>query len=59
MDAAGHRVAATVYPETDDMGEHEVQRYISELLRTLVVYWFATNQRYGARGRQPVLARGV
>jgi Uma2 family endonuclease len=50
MDAAGHTLDATVYPETDDMGEHEVQRYISELLRALVVYWFATNQRVGHAG---------
>jgi hypothetical protein len=45
MDAAGHRVAATVYPETDDMGEHETQRYISELLRALVIYLLAQRGR--------------
>ena len=50
MDVAGHTLDATVYPETDDMGEHEVQRYISELLRALVVYWLATNQRTGHTG---------
>jgi len=45
MDAAGHHVAATVYPETDDLGEHETQRYISELLRALVIGLFAQRGR--------------
>ena len=32
----------TVYPETDDMGEHELQRFIIELLRPLVERWLRT-----------------
>ncbi len=29
------------YPETDDMGEHELQRLIAEFLRPLLERWFA------------------
>ena len=45
MDAAGQRADATEYPETDAKGEHETQRYISELVRALAVALFAQRGR--------------
>ena len=57
MDAAGHHAAATVYPETDAMGEHETQRYIAELLRALIVYWFALHKRVAHVGANQFVYR--
>lgn len=30
-----------VYPETDRMGEHEIQRFIAELLRPMIAHYLA------------------
>ncbi|MBX3212044.1 MAG: Uma2 family endonuclease [Labilithrix sp.] len=34
--------AVAIYPENDDMGEHELQRYIAELLRPLLARFLAS-----------------
>lgn len=39
MTAAARRVDPIYYPETDDMGEDALQRFIAELLRPLVAMW--------------------
>lgn len=39
MNVAAKRIDAIEYPASDDMGEHEVQRFISELLRALIERW--------------------
>jgi hypothetical protein len=57
MDAAGHHASATEYPETDEMGEHETQRYISELLRALIVYWFVLHKRVAHVGANQFVYR--
>lgn len=49
MSATAKRAAAVVYPETDDMGEHKLQRFIAELLRPLVERWL----RLASRDRVP------
>ena len=36
MSALSKPLAPVVYPETDDMGEHELQRFITELLRPMI-----------------------
>ncbi len=38
------------YPETDDMGEHELQRYIAELLRPLLERWLGEQRRVAHAG---------
>jgi len=42
---AATRIDWVDYPETDDMGEHELQRFISELLRELLVTWLLVRMR--------------
>lgn len=44
MDAARH-IDRTFYPSEDKVGEHEVQRYIAELLRPLLARWLAEQGR--------------
>jgi hypothetical protein len=39
MGNAAKRLEAVYYPETDDTGEHELQRFIAELLRPLIAAW--------------------
>jgi len=41
MSAAAKRRPAVVYPETDRMGEHELQRLIAELLRPMLARYLA------------------
>ena len=42
MTTAARRRVYARYPETDYMGEHELQRLIAELLRPLLERWFAS-----------------
>lgn len=39
MPARAKSLDPVVYPETDHMGEHELQRFIAELLRPLIERW--------------------
>lgn len=39
-----------VYPVTDDMGEHEIQRLIAELLRPMLARWLADRRIVGHAG---------
>jgi len=41
MSAAARKRSAVVYPETDRMGEHEIQRLIAELLRPMIARFLA------------------
>ena len=41
MSAAAKKRPAVVYPETDRMGEHEIQRFIAELLRPMIARYLA------------------
>ena len=50
MDTAKPLPAPVVYPETDDMGEHELQRYIAELLRPLLERWLGEQRRVAHAG---------
>lgn len=46
MDSTARRIDPTHYPsEDDDVGEHEVQRYIAELLRPLLARWLSEQGR--------------
>jgi hypothetical protein len=45
MDAAKHLPATVVYPETDEMGEHQTQFRIAVLLVPLVMAWLALKGR--------------
>ncbi len=45
MDAAKHLSAPVIYPETDDMGEHETQFKIAQLLVPLLVTLLAMQKR--------------
>jgi len=45
MDAAKHLPATVVYPETDEMGEHQTQFRIAVLLVPLVMAWLALQGR--------------
>jgi len=41
MTVAGHRrTEPVIYPSTDHMGEHEIQRYLTEVLRPLLAQLF-------------------
>lgn len=50
MGATAKHVGRVHYPETDDMGEHELQRYIAELLRPLLERWLAEQRRVAHAG---------
>jgi hypothetical protein len=41
---AKQRVRPVVYPDTDHMGEHEIQRFIAELLRPMIARYLAARQ---------------
>ena len=50
MGATAKRMDRVHYPETDDLGEHELQRFIAELLRPLVERWLAEQKRVAHAG---------
>jgi hypothetical protein len=49
MDAAT-TLDTVEYPASDDMGEHEVQRFITELLRALIERWLRAQRRVAHAG---------
>ncbi|MBI5518331.1 MAG: Uma2 family endonuclease [Deltaproteobacteria bacterium] len=50
MVAAAKQADAVWYPETDEMGEHALQRFIAELLRGVLVRWFRAQGRVAFAG---------
>ncbi len=50
MGVAAKRIDAVHYPESDDMGEHELQRFIAELLRPLIARWLQRQLRVARAG---------
>jgi Putative restriction endonuclease len=50
MGVAAKRIEAVYYPESDDMGEHELQRFIAELLRPLIARWLQRESRVARAG---------
>lgn len=50
MGATAKRSTAVIYPESDNVGEHELQRFIAELLRPLVARWLSEQSREGHTG---------
>lgn len=45
MGNAAKRLEAVHYPESDNVGEHELQRFIAELLRPLLAAWLRRQMR--------------
>ncbi|MDO9022148.1 MAG: Uma2 family endonuclease [Deltaproteobacteria bacterium] len=45
MHSTARRIDPVHYPSEDNVGEHEVQRYIAELLRPLLARWLAEQGR--------------
>ncbi len=50
MVIAAKRIAAVRYPSSDEMGKHEIQRFIAELLRPLIVRWLQRLSRVAHAG---------
>lgn len=50
MNLAAKKLDAVEYPASDDMGEHEVQRFITELLRALIERWLRAQARVAHAG---------
>ncbi|MBI5517383.1 MAG: Uma2 family endonuclease [Deltaproteobacteria bacterium] len=50
MVAASRRADAVWYPETDNMGEHALQRFITELLRGVLERWLRAQGRVAFAG---------
>lgn len=50
MGGAARSLDAVYYPETDDMGEHELQRFIAEVLRPLIARWLQGQSRVAHAG---------
>ena len=50
MGDAAKRLEAVHYPETDDMGEHLLQRFIAEVLRPLIAQWMRREHRVAFAG---------
>jgi hypothetical protein len=48
--AARKRPDTTIYREEDDVGEHELQRYILEILRPLLARFFAARGEHAHVG---------
>lgn len=49
MGGVARSLDAVYYPETDDMGEHELQCFIAEVLRPLIARWLQGQSRVPAR----------
>jgi len=58
MVAAARKLDTTIYPETDESGEGELQKLINELLRPLLARFLAELARAAKRSRTKPKGRG-